>query len=288
MAVALQNRACKNCGAQLAMDTQAITLKCAFCDSEFVIEVPESPEEQKVREEASIILFKTDQNQARDIFSKWIKKGLFKPRDLVHSFKQHECTGIYIPCFQVRADAQTTWHGRDRITIRQATENQPAVYDYRERSGHNNQSYTDYITASKGLEQREADWILPFDDNEAKPYNPDMLRGFQAERPSKTEDNAVAETVARVKKWEDRACSNKATQILSTNTSVSNIVSKLFMLPVWIMVYIYKAKPYRVIINGQTGKIRGGKPVSKVKVIVTIVLVLAAAAAAYLFGTGKL
>ncbi len=60
------------------------------------------------------------------------------------------------------------------------------------------------------------------------------------------------------------------------------------MLPVWILVYLYNNKAFRVIINGQTGKIRGSKPVSKLKVILTILGVLAVGAAIFLLATGKI
>jgi hypothetical protein len=39
--------------------------------------------------------------------------------------------------------------------------------------------------------------------------------------------------------------------------------------------YLYKQKEYSFLINGQTGKIYGNKPVSAIKVVITILFVLA-------------
>lgn len=272
---ALSSKECKNCGAQLTVDPQAITLRCAFCDSEFVIEIPETPEQKKQREDAAIILFKTEQRDAQEIFSKWIKKGLFKPRDLLLKFHQTESNRVYIPCFQVKAEAETDWQGQDKIQIREASDGAPAEYAYRDRSGSHRDNYTDYITASRGLSQEEADWILPFDDNEAVPYNADLMRGTQAEKPYKTRENAEQDARTRITEKERDACSRKVTRLLHSDTRISGLKSRLFMLPVWILVYLYAGKAFRVIINGQTGKIRGKKPVSRIKVLIALLIVAA-------------
>ncbi|RMD75716.1 MAG: hypothetical protein D6818_01280, partial [Bacteroidetes bacterium] len=50
---------------------------------------------------------------------------------------------------------------------------------------------------------------------------------------------------------------------------------KLVVLPVWIASYEYKGKRYHFMINGQTGKVSGHKPLSWVKILI---LVLAFAA----------
>jgi hypothetical protein len=54
---------------------------------------------------------------------------------------------------------------------------------------------------------------------------------------------------------------------------------KHVMLPVYAVTYHYKNKVYNVLINGQTGKIKGEYPKSVVKIILIII-----AAAAVIFG----
>jgi hypothetical protein len=43
-------------------------------------------------------------------------------------------------------------------------------------------------------------------------------------------------------------------------TDVSVISFKLVLLPVWITEYVYRGQPYRVLINGQTGRANGSVP----------------------------
>jgi hypothetical protein len=58
------------------------------------------------------------------------------------------------------------------------------------------------------------------------------------------------------------------------------------LLPVWVMAFRYKRKLYRVVINGQTGKLTGTAPFAygKLATIIGIVLVVLLA----LFFTGFL
>jgi hypothetical protein len=62
---------------------------------------------------------------------------------------------------------------------------------------------------------------------------------------------------------------------LRVNLFLRNMKSTPLLLPVWIMVYHYKQKPYRVLINGQTGEVTGAAPFSGTKLAVVIAAVLA-------------
>ena len=41
---------------------------------------------------------------------------------------------------------------------------------------------------------------------------------------------------------------------------------QLVLLPLWVGAYQYRQKPYRVLVNGQTGKVAGERPTDWVKV----------------------
>jgi len=271
----LKKQECKNCGATLNFDPSQVSMKCAFCGSEFFVEIPETEEDKKRRENASIITFKITSEEADTKFSEWIKKGLFKPSNLASTFKKEKFEGVYIPFQKVTADATSNWEGQDKILINEAADGEPADYDYEDRSGTHSDSYKDFIAATKGLEQAEVDAILPFDDNDTKPYNRQLMTGYKFEEPVLTEENAIAKAKERIKGWERDKCASESDELLNCNTTVSNISSKLMMLPLWILVYSYNNKPFRVLINGQTGKLSGNKPVSKIKVAITLFIIAA-------------
>jgi hypothetical protein len=51
---------------------------------------------------------------------------------------------------------------------------------------------------------------------------------------------------------------------------------KLALLPLWIGSYHYRGKNYRLLVNGQTGKVGGEKPTDSIKVAASIMMVLLA------------
>ncbi|HPH01846.1 MAG TPA: hypothetical protein PK297_02660 [Spirochaetota bacterium] len=278
---------CKNCGAGIEFSPKDELLSCSFCGSKFIVEIPLTAEEQKQRDEGGIVLFKTDREAAKTAFGKWISKGLFKPGDLVTSFLERGFEGVYIPFWRIHADAESEWNGRDRITIREASNDRPAEYEYRERHGNHHEHYKDFITASKGLEQAEVDSVLPFDDDEAKPWETVLMDGFRVETPCKSAETAREEASQRIKDKERRACDSMVGDLLHVDTKISNATSRLMMLPVWLLVYVYRNKAYRVIINGQTGKVAGKKPVSWIRVLIAVAIVGAIVAGIILLAGGK-
>jgi len=53
---------------------------------------------------------------------------------------------------------------------------------------------------------------------------------------------------------------------LAVQTEFSQVNSDLILLPVYVLGYRYKGKLYRFMINGQTGKTIGEKPLSWLKI----------------------
>ena len=55
---------------------------------------------------------------------------------------------------------------------------------------------------------------------------------------------------------------------LKVNIRIEQLRSEPVLFPVWVMAYQYREKLYRILINGQTGKISGQAPFSKLKAVV--------------------
>ena len=65
---------------------------------------------------------------------------------------------------------------------------------------------------------------------------------------------------------------------LDVSTRHSAVTYKYLLLPIFYMVYRFKKKDYRVMINGSNGKTRGKTPVSPLRVAIAVILGLALAA----------
>jgi hypothetical protein len=66
--------------------------------------------------------------------------------------------------------------------------------------------------------------------------------------------------------------------ITGIDTTLSDVTFKHVLLPVWTAAYRFGGASYRFVVNGQTGKVQGERPWSKVK------LVMAFLALAFLIG----
>ena len=62
---------------------------------------------------------------------------------------------------------------------------------------------------------------------------------------------------------------------LTFNTAYSKVTYKYVLAPIWIANFKFKEKVYNIVVNGQTGQIRGEAPVSPVKVAIAIAIVIA-------------
>ncbi|MBR6836601.1 MAG: hypothetical protein IKM72_11445, partial [Oscillospiraceae bacterium] len=59
------------------------------------------------------------------------------------------------------------------------------------------------------------------------------------------------------------------------NTAYSRVTFKYVLAPIWIANFKFKEKLFNIVINGQTGQVRGEAPVSPLKVFIAILIAIA-------------
>jgi hypothetical protein len=64
-------------------------------------------------------------------------------------------------------------------------------------------------------------------------------------------------------------------RILTTHSKYDQVTFKHVLLPVWISSYRYKNKVFRFLVNGQSGKVKGERPYSIMKILGLILAVAA-------------
>jgi hypothetical protein len=121
--------------------------------------------------------------------------------------------------------------------------------------------------------------IQPFNLPALKRYEPYFLAGWLAEEYSVARDEALAVCEQEFQRQER---SNIAAFLpgdthrgLSVETRFSHANSDLCLLPVYVLSYRYRDKLYRFLINGQTGKLAGDKPVSGQRIGLAVGVVIA-------------
>jgi len=112
-----------------------------------------------------------------------------------------------------------------------------------------------------------ADLLLKFVDEyelaKAPAYDPRFLAGWSAEVYDMAMSDAAldARQIAVERIRQDIRAVNGNVLDLNYSTSTISITSyRLILLPIWVTDYSFEDKPYRVVINGQTGAVHGETP----------------------------
>ena len=113
-----------------------------------------------------------------------------------------------------------------------------------------------------------------------KRYRPHFLAGWLSEEYSVERDDA--QKVCQ-QEFHRREQQNVADHLpgdthrdLQLSTRFSDVNSDLILLPVYLLAYRYRDKLYRFMINGQTGKVAGDKPLSPLRIALAVGAGLAA------------
>ncbi len=291
---------CQSCGAQVTVDPDQRSYTCAFCDSNYVVEVP--PDQSGRQAPEFVIGFAVPREEAMERFRRWLESdNWFRPSDLKSAEIEGKMTGVYLPFWSFSMFAESRWNASIgehwyRTETYTTRENGKTVTKTRRvqetewwpLSGRHHQYYSFYlVSGSHSLDQAWANQIQPYHLAALKRYEPRFLAGWTNEEY--TVQCADAENACRVE-FARQEQQNVAAFLpgdthrnLQVETQFSNIHSDLILLPVYLLSYRHRGKVYQFLLNGQTGKAVGRKPVSWWKVggvvaaMVTIVALVALA-----------
>ncbi|HJX28241.1 MAG TPA: zinc ribbon domain-containing protein [Thermoanaerobaculia bacterium] len=284
---------CRSCGATVACEPGPRSYACAFCGSTYVAEVRGEGLSALVPE--FLVPFRIGKDQACGIFGDWCRSGFFTPRDVRQAGRIDRLQGIYLPFWTFSMRADSTWEAdigewwykessqtytdaqgktRSKKTQVRHTEWHPL------RGKHHSYHYHFLVSGAYGLPQAEALAVGPFQLLEMRRYRPHYLAGWLAEPFSVPREQALAECQQAFREAEGariRAFLPGDTQSgVEWTTTFSEVSDDLVLLPFWIGTYSYRGKVYRYVLNGQTGKATGTRPVSPVKVGLLVAGVLLA------------
>ena len=282
-----QTMECKNCGARIEVDATCTATECPYCGSAYVL----SERQEAVVIPDGVVPFQIDRNRVGELFRQWMKKRWLAPKALQTLYQKGKLQGIYLPYWTFDAKARcyyTAQGGRTRTETYRDKEGETHTRthtDWYFTSGWISQFFDDVLVrASEKLDTVLLERIEPFQLQEAASYSPEYFSGYEAECCSRELENAHQEARQEMERGLIRLAEQ---DVLRRYDSVRDVhirpeyekeTYKHLILPIYATAYAYKGKQYTVLVNGQTGKIKGGYPKSPVKIA------LIAAAAAVLFG----
>lgn len=137
------------------------------------------------------------------------------------------------------------------------------------------------VTASRGLGNEELTALEPFDLRALTRYAPGMVAGFIAEDvtldPQLSHRHAYHETTQHVHARLASFMPGDKHDGLRFETRVDQEAADVVLLPIWVLALRHSPEepPLRVLVNGQTGKIVGTKPIAWWKVALAVSIGLA-------------
>jgi DNA-directed RNA polymerase subunit RPC12/RpoP len=261
---------CERCGAVSLLPPDQKSDQCPYCGSNRLIE---SAEAVDLVDPHSIALMKVEEQAAIRQVKSWLGKGLFAPDDLTARVGRLQLRPAYYPFWSFDGTVELPWN----CEVNEGTSRSP---HWVRRSGSEFEFFDDVLVPGlRALEQKEIAQIEPYNLKELVQFKPEYLVGWQAlsydiplSDASLTAREKVIERLkrtlyARIEPGEEkRAIRYGAGQW-------SGVTFRHVLLPLWVGMYRYRGVDYRLLINGQTGKVGGVKPKDAVKVILIMLIV---------------
>ncbi len=282
--VARQELHCTSCGADIALPEDELSVTCPFCASNSVYVRQEISQNLRPR---FLIPFKVLPAHTKNLAQEWMGKGWFHPDQLATSALIHQFKGIYLPFWTFDANVRAAWtaevgyerqenyydHGSKSWRTR-------TVIDWRWEKGEARLPVDDLlVSGSTHTSRLILERLKPFQLNDLVTYNPDFLAGWQAQSYEVTLPDAWEQGKQVIREMAMSACKDQIHSHHVRNFSMSADFSdetwRYILLPVYLAVYRFEDKTYQVMINGQTGKVAGQKPVAWWKVWLVVAALLA-------------
>ena len=274
---------CSGCGGSTIVDTISQAKFCSFCGSSNIIKTDESA---GIKPEA-LIPFQITKNKAEDRFRLWMHRKYLAPNDLRSKQSIEKLQGVYIPFFTYDAMCSVDYVGEkgryynDVVSVfenGQRVQRTERKIDWTPVRGHYDKFYDDILqNASKNIDDTIISRIGFFDTRNLKPYLPEFMLGFIAEKYSITLkegwDKAINIMDGEINSGIRATVSADELRIHKKDVSYSDVKFKHVLLPLWISTYNYKGRMYRFLINGDTGTVSGEYPKSPMKMAIMYSLI---------------
>jgi len=272
---------CASCGAAVAVRPDILTSTCAFCGSN---RVHARDITGSMLRPTALVAFAIAPEDLPRLISDWLGRGWMHPPELRNVFALRKLTGVYLPFWTFDADITADWKAEvgtartsryyDGREWRTRT-----VIDWRWRSGRVHLSVNDHLVAGTSRISRHIlNKVLPFDLSKLVQYEPGYLAGWQA----KGYDISLQESweIGREEMREraKRACyadtGSPCVRNFRMTADFADERWRYILLPVYLASYPFSGRTFQVMVNGQTGRVAGQKPVAWLRVWLVIAALL--------------
>jgi predicted RNA-binding Zn-ribbon protein involved in translation (DUF1610 family) len=282
---------CESCGAVVTVAPDVLTSTCAFCGSNRVLARDATGD---ILRPTTLIPFVIDQEQCQARVREWLGRGWMHPPELRNVRALRELTGIYIPYWTFDTRVNAAWKaevGTER-TERYYDDGEwktRTVIDWHWRTGRVHVPVDDHLVAGTArLSRVILSKVEPFGLQALVEYDPGYLAGWQAktydiELPQAWE-MAKDEIRGRVKRACHADTGSSHVRNMRMQADFADERWRYILLPIYLASYPFDQRTFQVMVNGQTGKVGGQKPVAWLRVWLAIAGLLTPGACLGLLG----
>lgn len=266
---------CESCGANTSIAPTELSTTCPFCASNRVAARTAMPEIFRPR---FLIPFQIERDACARFSREWLKRGWMYPFDLVRVAYNAQFTGIYLPFWTFSARVQAAWRAEvGREKTEQFFDMSEMKFKTRRRlewqweQGQVALPFDDELqTGTTHISASLLKRLAPYQLNALVTYEPSYLAGWRAQSYEISLNDAWDAARARMREIARAACDEQIdsnhVRNFSMNAAFDDEAWRLLLLPAYLATYKFAGKPYQIVINGQTGKVAGDKPVAWTKV----------------------
>ncbi len=273
--------ACQRCGGVVSTPPDTIAFTCPFCGSNKVLF--REPLEDVLRPRY-LIPFKISPQAGRDALQKWLGSSWMLPPELRTAAAPEKLNPVYIPYWTFSTSCDAAWKAQvaheivEHHTVNGQTVESRRI-EWRNEEGKVQKVFNDlFVPGTTHLNLSVLARIDAFNIADLILYEPRHLAGMRAQAYDLPLEEAWDAGRQVLRERMHQACLDRA-----SSTQVRNFTMSLdfgdekwryILVPLYTGVYRYQEKSYQILVNGQTGRIAGPRPVDWEKVWLVIAGIL--------------
>jgi DNA-directed RNA polymerase subunit RPC12/RpoP len=276
---------CEQCGVIIIQPAGETMDSCPYCGSNRFVTATSLVE---MVDPQVIGLFTVDPKNASNNIRAWLGKGWLAPDNLAAEHGGMHLHPAYYPFWLFEGTLEIPWFCDVNVGTSKAAQ-------WEAHSGSHFETVKDIlIPGLRKLSLTEIVGIEPFKLDELTDFSPDHLAGGVA----LAYDHPIADASLVARDMVFKSVQNSLPGLVEPNHPKRNFSTgtgkwsglnyKLTLLPIYIGNYLFQGERYRLLVNGQTGKVSGKKPMDRVKVamvgIIGFILLIVVLAILFLIG----
>lgn len=270
----LQNVKCSSCGANIMLNKFQMQSNCPYCGNSTIVK----GKKKNLMYIDSIVPFAFSKTEALQKFKKILQKKFYANKKLFKNVTETDIVGAYVNTFIFDFNTSSQYYGVFSYTCTKTDKNGKSTTEtcYKNVSGIYDRNFVDLsVEANSNLEQHELFSILPFDYTGAVVFKEDFMHNHILEYQDKMFNDCFKEAERISKKQIENDLLRKYNcdriERLTLNTAYTDKRYNYCLLPVYFINRVVNEKRYKVLMNGQTGKV-GKLPTSVLRVMLTILI----------------